>query len=234
MSHRRLVSLLALALAVACAAPAGALAQYYPVPPPPPAAAPAAPKHRTELTAIAGYQINTDVNTVEGSIRVGDAPVYGASISYETLPGAWAELLWLYSEPEVTVTGSLIAPGGSRMNVANHYFQIGGVKGVQRDRVTVFGGATIGAALFMPGTLHYQGGTSRSLSDTWRFAFTLGGGLKVDLSPRVALRFDAGVAAPVYVEGGGFYAGTGGSGMTVSGGIPFWQWNFLGGLVFRP
>ncbi|BDG05607.1 outer membrane protein [Anaeromyxobacter oryzae] len=220
-------------LALACAAtPVAALAQYAPSPPPMSSSGPH--RGRTEVTALAGYQLNTDVSTVEGHVSVGDAPVYGAAVDIETLPGAWAELIWLYSEPTVTFSGTPLLSGSSPMNVATHYFQIGGMKGVRRDRATLFGGATIGAALFMPGTLRYANGSSTSLSDTWRFAFTLGAGLKVDLSEHVALRFDARVAAPVYFSSGAIYVGGGGAGLAVSGGIPVWQWNFLGGLVLLP
>lgn len=225
MQPRRLATLLALALS-----PAAALAQYAPAPPP--TFASPKPHGRTEVTAIAGYQLNSDVSTSTGHVSVGDAPVYGAAVAIETLPGAWAELMWLYSEPSVTVTGSPLLP--SSFDVATHYFQIGGLKGIRRDRATLYGGATIGAALFMPGTIRYANGTTTSLSDTWRFAFTIGGGLKLDLSEHLALRFDARVAAPVYFTSGSIYVGGGAAGMTVSGGIPLWQWNFLGGIVLSP
>jgi opacity protein-like surface antigen len=247
--HRRLAALLALACA---AAPAGALAQpdalaappplslaqYYPTrpPPPPPPAAPAAPspepwRRRLELVGIAGYQVNGDVSTSAGHLSISDEPVYGAAVGAEVLPGAWAELMWLYSNPTVRFSGSPALAGSAPMQVATHFFQIGGTKGVQRGPVNVFGGATIGAALFLPGTLRFANGTSSSFGDTWRFAFTIGGGARVDLSRNIALRFDLRAAAPVYFTGGGFYAGSGGAGLTVGGGIPFWQGDFFGALV---
>jgi opacity protein-like surface antigen len=227
-SSSRLATLLVLAFA---ALPSTALAQYSPAPPPGRPSAPA--RSRLELTAIAGYQLNTDVNTTGGELSVDDAPVYGVALSKETFRDAYAELLWLYSEPSVT-TRSTTLGGAAPFDVPTHYFQIGGTKGVTRDRLQIFGGATIGAALFLPGTIRYGNGTTYSLDDTWRFAFTLGAGFKVDLSPRVALRFDARLAAPVYFTSGSFYAGSGGAGASVSGGVPIWQWNFLGGLAFRP
>jgi len=142
--------------------------------------------------------------------------------------------MWIYSNPEMIASGNPTLNGSSKFNVASHYFQIGGTKGIQRERVSFFGGATIGAALFMPQSIRLSNGGTASASDTWRFAFTLGLGLKVDLLEKVALRFDARVAAPVYFSSTSFYVGSGGSGLGVSGGIPIWQWNFLGGLVFRP
>jgi opacity protein-like surface antigen len=223
----RLATLLALACLLA---PAVALGQYGP--PLPASGAP--PKKRTEVTAIAGYQVNSDVSTTSGNVSVGDAPVYGISLATETYPGAFAQLMWIYSEPSVRASGTPLLNGSQSFDVGTHYFQIGGTKSVQRDRLGIFGGATIGAALFTPGTLRFANGTTTSLGDTWRFGFTLGAGLTADLSPHLALRFDARLAAPVYFSSASLYAGSGGAGMAVSGGIPLWQWNFLGGLVLRP
>jgi opacity protein-like surface antigen len=237
--HRRLAAFLALACA---AAPAGALAQFAiaaPPPasfpqyaPPPGATSSAEPaRRRVELVGIAGYQLSTDVSTSAGHLSISDEPVYGAAVGLEMRPGTWLELMWLYSEPTVRASGSALLNGSSPLHVATHYFQVGGTSGVQRGRVNLFGSLTAGSVLFVPGTLRYANGTSTSLGDTWRFAFTAGGGMTVDLTPHLALRLDLRAAVPVYFSGGGFYAGSGGAGLTVSGGVPFWQFNFLGALV---
>jgi opacity protein-like surface antigen len=217
----RLATLLALVAAV----PATALAQYAQSAPGTPA------RGRLELTGLAGWQVNTDVDTTGGDISVDDSEVFGVAISKETFAGAFAELLWLYSDPTISVRAP--AYGDASIGVPTHYFQIGGTKGVTRGRAHVFGGGTLGATLFLPGDLRFASRTV-SLDDTWRFGFTLGGGLKLGLGERLALRFDARVAAPVYFSSGGFYVGSSGAGVTVSGGVPLWQWNFLGGLVFLP
>jgi opacity protein-like surface antigen len=261
MGHRRRLAAALLALALASVlVPAAAAAQVPPpppgtpppppqgVPPPPPQGYPppqpqyappppvkAAPaKRRVELTAFGGWQINSDVYGTSGHLSVGDAAAYGASVGVETFPNAFAELMWIYSNPEMHASGTPLLNGSSKFNVATHYFQIGGTKGIQRERLNFYGGASIGAALFMPQSIRLSNGDSAALSDTWRFAFTLGLGLKIDLHEKIALRFDGRVAAPVYFSSGGIYVGGGGAGVTVGGGIPIWQWNFLGGLVFRP
>jgi hypothetical protein len=187
-----------------------------------------------ELTAIAGYQINTDVSTTGGDLSVEDAPVYGAALALVSSPGLRAELLWLYSNPTVHASGSTLLNTSAPFHVPTHYFQIGGSRGLRYDRLEPFLGGTLGAALFLPSRLEYSNGTSTSLSDTWRFAFTFGGGLNIHLSEKVALRGEARVAAPVYFSSGSIYVGGGGAALGVSGGIPIWQWNFLGGLVFSP
>lgn len=187
-----------------------------------------------ELTAIAGYQVNTDVSISGGHLSVDDAPVYGAALAWLTHPAIRAELLWLYSNPTVHASGTLALETSAPFHVPTHYFQIGGSTGRRFDRLEPFIGGTLGSALFLPDRINYSNGTSTSLSDTWRFAFTIGGGLNIHLSEKLALRGEARVAAPVYFSSGSIYVGGGGAALGVSGGIPIWQWNFLGGLVFSP
>ena len=90
-----------------------------------------------------------------------------------------------------------------------HYFQIGGSTGRRFDRLEPFIGGTLGSALFLPDRINYSNGTSTSLGDTWRFAFTIGGGLNIHLSEKLALRGEARVAAPVYFSSGSIYVGGG-------------------------
>ena len=227
-----LVRLAEVAVLVALAAlPSASLAQY---PPQYTYSSSESFRPHPELTAIAGYQLNTDVDVSGGALSVDDAPVYGASLAMVTLPGVRAELLWLYSNPTVHASGTALLNSSAPLHVPTHYFQLGGSRGVRYDKLEPFLGGTLGAALFLPDRLEYANGTSTSLSATWRFAFTLGGGLNIHLSEKVALRGEARVAAPVFFSSGAIYVGAGGAGLGVSGGIPIWQWNFLGGLVFSP
>ena len=255
--RRRLAVLLALASLATPAASFGdeELAQNYPppppgypppppqgypppqpqyAPPPPQYAAPPKPqKRRVELTGHYGWQVNSDAYGYNGGkLTVDDTSAFGATIGVETFPGAFAEFSWIYSNPWVRTSYSSLS--SERFNVATNYFQIGGTKGITRDRLSIFGGASIGAAWFSPSNVKLSNGSSASYSDTWRFAFGLDIGLKVDLGEKLALRFDTKLLAPVYFSSGGIYVGGGGAGVTVGGGVPIWQWNFLGGLVFKP
>jgi opacity protein-like surface antigen len=233
---------LAAAAVLAAALPGAAPAQYYPPAPPPgqpapPSTSPAAAKPfqpHLELTAIAGYQLNTSVNTSVGQLSVDDTPVYGASVGMEVFPGARAELMWLYSNPTMHASGTPLLNGSQPIHVPTHYFQIGGTRGFQYDRIQPFVGATIGAVVFLPSDLVYSNGTRASLSGTWRFAFTLGAGLDIHLAKSLALQASVRLAAPVYFTSGSVWVGSGGASLAVSGGIPIWQWNFMGGLVFSP
>ena len=183
---------------------------------------------------MTGWQVNSDIYLGGPKLVVDDAQVFGVGIGSEVVPGSFAELRWIYSDPYMRASGNSLLNGSEKFRVQSHYFQLGGLRQVQRGRTAFFGGATIGAALYQPSSLVLSSGKTYSFSDTWRFAFTLGLGFKVDLNSKLALRFDANVAAPVLFSSGGLYVGSGGAGLTVSGGVPIWQWNFMGGLAFSP
>jgi len=218
---------LPVALALLALAPP-ALAQMAPAP------RPAAPRY--ELAAWAGYQLNGDVDLGGGTLRIDDAPSFGASISVPERPGTKIELLWIYSATEARVEGDGFSLDSSRsFTVDMHYFQIGGVQGFRRGNIEPFAGMTLGASWYMASDIVSQSGSyDVDADDTWRFAFTLGGGVNVFLTPKLAVKLQARMLAPVLFSSGAFYAGTGGAGLAVSGGIPFIQGDFSAGLVLAP
>ena len=219
--------LAAVAVAALAALPSASLAQYSPESQ---YSSSEFFRPHAELTAIAGYQVNTDVGISEGHLSVDDAPVYGAALAWLTHPAIRAELLWLYN-PTVHASGTLALETSAPFHVPTHYFQIGGSTGRRFDRLGRSSGAPSGPPCSSP-TGSITRTASTSLGDTWRFAFTIGGGLNIHLSEKLALRGEARVAAPVYFSSGSIYVGGGARRSGVSGGIPIWQWNFLGGLVF--
>src|SRR5262249_57056818 len=93
---------------------------------------------------------------------------------------------------------------------------------------------TAGIVILSPSTLQLQDGSSLTPESSVRFAFTAALGLKVWITPMIGLRFDVRALVPVYFSGGGFYVGTGGAGVGLSGGIPFAHFAFTGGLGVAP
>jgi opacity protein-like surface antigen len=210
-----------------------ALAQMVPGPSSP--VAPRGHAPRAELAAWAGYQLNSDVDLGSAMLRTDDAPSFGASLSVPARPGTKIELLWIYSSADARLDGWSVYDSSRSFTVDMHYFQIGGVQGFRRGNIEPFAGMTLGAAWYLPGSIVSQDGSYAVDADsTWRFAFTLGGGLNVFLTQKLAVRLQARMLAPVFFSSGSFYVGTGGSGLAVSGGIPFIQGDFSAGLVFAP
>ncbi len=222
--------------------PAGALAQQgYPPPPPtypPPqygAAPRAAPgwKPGVELVGEVGYHVASDLNYYSGHASIDGSISYGATLRAKPSPQQTVELMWVWAPTTAHFQStSLVGVGDASLNV--HYFQIGGVQSFRSDRVEPYLGATMGAALYSLGDLRLSGAPGLTGTEVWRFAFTIGGGLKVWLHEKVALQFDARMLAPVWFSSGSIYVSGGAGAFGVSGGIPIVEGNFTGGLVIAP
>jgi hypothetical protein len=194
------------------------------VPAPPPAG-------KIELNAFGGWAVNSDIYGSGGTLQILDTSSWGASVAFRTpYGGSKVELKWLYYDPEVrySALGSVASS-----HVTTNYFLLGGEKGIRRDRIEPFFGGSLGAVLYSPQDITL-GGTRYHLSDTWRMAFGLGGGLRVYVHPKLAIRLGAEMVFPVYFNSGGVYFGTGGAGIGVSGGVPTVTGNFTVGLTFIP
>jgi len=185
-----------------------------------------------DIAAFAGYAVNGDVVASGGTLRVDDAASYGASMGFALQSRTKLELSWIYSGTQAQfLSGSPAYSNSPAFNLAMHYFQAGGTVGFLDGAFRPFLSGSLGAALYLPGSVNLGSAGTFTPAATWRFAFTLGVGLEYFFSKVVGLRLDARLLAPVYFSSGSFYAGAGGSALTVSGGVPFVQGCFTGGLV---
>ncbi len=199
----------------------------YPPPRPPPAAS-----GGVQLSAYTGWQMNGDVSAYAGKLKIDDAMNYGVAIDVPTGFGAGVQLLWIYNDTTARFSSyDPFYPSSREFGLQQHYFQVGGTKMIRRGKIETFGGGTLGAALFIPGNIQTNTGSTIPASDTWAFAMTLGGGVKVFFTEKVALRLGARLMLPMFFQGGGFYVGSGGSGMSVSAGVPSVQGDFTAGLT---
>ena len=197
-------------------------------PPPPP------PQRQFELGGFVGWTVSTDASTYNGTVIIDGATDFGGTIDYSLRPGYAVELLYAYVPTHARFASFIgSVPSSDSTSIGLHWIQIGGEVGRPFGRVEPFGALTAGIVIIHPGTLQFTDGTSYSASDTVRFAFTAGLGFKVWLTEQVGLRFEARALVPVYFTGGGFWVGTGGASVGLSGGIPFAQFDFTGGLSVR-
>jgi hypothetical protein len=219
----RPLALLPLAVVVCLALPGRTLPQTTP------AQMTAAPPRRFELSAFGGWATSSDVSGSGATLSIGDATSFGATFGLLVPRDTRVQLKWVYYEPRAQLRGPLTS---NHFNVATNYFLIEGEKGIRRDRVEPFLSGALGTVVYSPGSFDL-GATHYSPSTTWRVAFGLGGGVKLFLNERFALRFAAELLAPIFFSSAGFYVGTGGSGMTASGGVPTVTGNFTLGLTIR-
>ncbi len=218
--------------------PVGAFAQQgYPPPPPssPPPQYATPPRYGTpwkpgfELVGDVGYHVASDLNYYSGHASIDGSISYGATLRGKIRPGEAVELMWVYAPTTAHFFSTSFGTGDASLNI--HYFQIGGSKSFRSDRLEPYFSTTLGAALLSLGNLRISGAPQLVGSDVWRFAFTLGGGLKIWLVEQLALQLEARMLAPVWFSSSAIYVGPGGTALGVSGGIPIVEGNFTGGLV---
>jgi opacity protein-like surface antigen len=219
----------------------------YPPPPPgyPPGYAPpptyAQPQQvqvqsggKLQLSAFAGWVTSSNIYAAGGHLRIDPTNSWGAEIAFRGAPGSKIALKWVYYKPDVQfISQSYAYSNSSTFGVDTNYFLIQGEKGFRRGKVEPFFGGSLGAVVYSPDSFK-MGALNYSPSETWYFAFGLAGGAKIFVTEKVALRLGIEMLAPVCFAGTSFYAGTGGAGMAVSGGIPTISGNFTAGLTFAP
>jgi hypothetical protein len=187
-----------------------------------------------ELSAFTGWSVNSDPDTTDGRLSIGDAQSFGASLAIASGFGASLELKWIYLQPTVQLVGDgVVGDDSSKFDVDTHYFLIGGTKGIRSGVAEPFLGGSLGAVVYLPDDFDVSG-SDVNPDVTWRMAFALGGGLKLFVHPKFALRLGAELLGTLYFYGASFYTGTNGSAFGVTGGIPTVTGNFTIGLTFAP
>jgi hypothetical protein len=184
--------------------------------------------HKVELTPFGGYMLGGSVKFYEGKFKVEDAGCYGGMLAVQVHSGTFVEFSytgmttqgtwnpyseWAYDIPEGTV------------DMAVNHFQIGSVNELQLDNEAIrpYATASLGTTWF-----NIQ---DDDADDEWLFSVAAGLGLKFFFNEKIGIRMQARLLLPVVYNGGGFYLGTGGSGMYVSSTAPIVQGDFTGGLI---
>jgi hypothetical protein len=198
---------------------------YTPPPPPPP--------RQFEIGGFAGWQVSTDASTPNGTVVIDGSIDFGGTLAYSIRPGYEVELLYIYVPTHARFAAFNPALSSDRVALGEHWIQLGGVVSRPLGKIEPFGAVSAGMVIFHADTIHFQDGSSYSSSDQVRFAFTAGLGFKYWITDRLGLRFEARALVPVYFSGGGFWVGTGGASVGLSGGIPFAQFDFTGGISAR-
>lgn len=180
---------------------------------------------KIEIFGLAGYQINGDVTVAKGELQFDDGMSYGLGIDIPVDRFMQAEISWSMASSNVSLNQYL----GSNVTLTDlyiHTFQAGAlIEPNKGKKVSPFGLLSLGATLFTP--------TDGKYDDEWRFSIALGGGVKVDLSDKVGLRFQGRLLIPMVFEGTSVYFGTGGAGVAVGAYTAFVEGDFSGGIFFR-
>ena len=184
--------------------------------------------HKVEITPFGGYLLGGSVKFYEGKFKVEDAACYGGMLAVQVSSGNFVEISYTgmttqgnwkpYNDYEVSI------PEGT-VDMAVNHIQIGSVNELPLDNEAVrpYGTLSLGTTYFNI--------KDDDADDEWLFSVAAGLGLKYFFNERVGIRLQARLLLPVIYNGGGFYLGTGGSGMYVSTTAPIVQGDFTGGLI---
>jgi hypothetical protein len=177
-----------------------------------------------EIAPFAGYVVNTNIRTSDGRVITESGPDYGATVSLDVKKGSQVEILYLYFKGHSKYEPTSDPTNAIEFDVQFQYFILGYTQEFRPlKKNTAFFTAGLGAWWAHP---DYPG-----LQDTWRVAMEFGGGWKFYFSDAVGIRLQGLALLPLVFTGGGLYAGTGGSGLAVSAGIPIAQFSFSAGLI---
>ncbi len=214
-----------------------------PPPPPPPQPAYAQqvntptytyPKEETkiEIVGFYGYRFGGKVDVFYGGdvgyIKVNDNDVYGLEFNYRIRDRYFVSLQWTRQDSDIDFYGfrdnEILGLG----SIATEYFFLSGLSdlGMAQGPIVPFGGAGVGMLVATP--------DSRELDTAYRFAFTLQGGIKADLSDKIALKFRAAMLAPMQWGSGGLFCSTGsGCNVGVGASTTILQGEVSGGVVVK-
>jgi hypothetical protein len=184
---------------------------------------------KAEISVLGGWMWSSQVATSEGEVKVSDPGNFEVAVGFYLAPMTQAEISYTYAKAQATIdpyAGSPVPPG-YLTDFAMHYFLVSGIREIplKNDKVVPYALGSLGAVYLVPSNSLYE--------DAVCFAFGFGGGAKIFFSERLGIRLQARLLLPVFFSGVGFWFGTGGADLGVSGAIPIVQGDFSGGLTLR-
>jgi len=186
-----------------------------------------------QITGSYGYRFGGSVdvyrNGVYGDLKLEDSESFSLDVTFKIREDLgisaqyWGQNTSLdyygYNSSELIDLGDVLVS----------YILVGPVYEKRVNNVTPFGNLGLGAAILDP--------SRADLDYASRFAVSLNGGVKIDLSHRLALQLRGGILMPMQFGGGGLFCsvGTGGSGCGVNVGASttILQGDISGGIVLR-
>lgn len=186
-----------------------------------------------QLTGSYGYRFGGAVdvyyNGRYGEIKFEDSESFSLDLTFKIREDFGISAQWWGQNTSIDYYGYSASEVDGLGDVLISYILVGPVYEKRINNVTPFGNIGLGAAIFDP--------NRQEFNTESRFAVGLNGGVKIDLSHRLALQLRAGILMPMQFGGGGLFCGlgTGGSGCSVNVGASttIMQGDVSGGVVLR-
>lgn len=185
--------------------------------------------HKIELTPFVGYMFGGEVNTANGSLSVKDDINYGLALNFALRRDT--ELEASYTRMDTELMFDQWQVGKRPIYAASvNVWQLGGQYLFNpTSTVRPFFSGTLGFTYYGVGE-QLDDDAPRVSSDTF-FSMVFGGGVKVFPSQRIGIRLAGHLYSTILSSGSGFWCGTGGCGVGLSGwGV--WQGDVQAGLTF--
>lgn len=192
-------------------------------------AAPAvAAAQAVEITPFVGWMFGGEVRVVDGSLRLQDDVSYGIALDYELNRQVEVGASYTRQDTKLELDEWLV---GKRpiYEASVNYWHVG--TQYQFDptaTVRPFLGVTVGLTYYGLGTRLDD--DAPALDSETRFSAGLGGGVKIFPSERIGIRLAGQLLSTFLSSGAGFWCGTGGCGVGLSGwGV--WQGHVSAGVT---
>jgi hypothetical protein len=180
-----------------------------------------------ELTPFIGYTLADKFNFDQGTAGVGDGFTYGATLSM--VSDKVNALEFTYSRQETTVSAlseyhqiDMNSPAGV------NYILIGGTRlfPLRRQPIEFFAGVNFGAIVL--------GSKSNEFATLTKMAVGFNGGMKYFFTKKMGVRIQPNLNFPITNPGGEYWwnPATGGE-ASVPSKVPFLQFGFLAGMVYK-
>ena len=178
-----------------------------------------------KITGFGGYTIQDKVHGYSGDLIIKDGAHYGGMLSYQKSNQLSLDLTYSYQPTTFNVQSysSPISSGDVKGSVS--YIMVGGTHSPDFSaKVSPFGGAMLGAAIFTP---------KEKYSEEWKFAVGAKLGVIVHANEKIGIVLQTQLMVPVQGVGLGVGCGSGGCGSGASTSSSATQLGFTGGVEIK-
>jgi len=187
---------------------------------------------QVELTPVGGHFFGGNKSFEEGNLKINDNKCYGLILGFPAESSSILELSYtgMNSTAEWRPRQYYSNDYPSRdFGLTINYFTLSGVRQIEfSEKVIGFGAFRAGASWFKS--------DQSDIEDAWRFAVSLGTGLKFFFNEKIGLRLQGNFHMPLHYSGSGLFFGVGNggtySGVFVGLDPSIVEGDISGGLIF--
>jgi len=180
-------------------------------------------RQQFEVAPFAGYLFTGNLQTLDGELKIDNSFDYGAALDIRLSKDLLIELLYIHSEPGVSLKKDYYTVADFLFDMNVEYLQGGLQVETESGAFRPFAAFTIGAIYFNPKDYSYKG--------SWQFSFTAGGGVKYYFTNNLGVRAQWRFLVPIYLDSASVFCNNGYCSIFISGGTYILQYDITAGLI---